>query len=79
MCSDHLVVWTCLSYVFSLLYVLGCAGGYSKKYVGFVLHVGLGVVLGFQIASSCEVVYVKVGAGIFALMLFTWCECLKDS
>ena len=75
MCSDHLVVWTCLSYVFSLMYVLGYVGGYSKKSVGFVLHVGLGVVLGFQIASSCE----YIGAGIFALMLFTWCECLKDS
>ena len=78
MCDAHLVVWTCLVYALACGYVLAFAGGYSNMCVCCVLYVGLGVALGFQIASACNMTYVKVGAALFGLMLFTWCGGITE-
>ena len=78
MCDAHLVVWTCIVYALASAYVLAFAGGYSNMCLCCVLYVSLGVALGFQVASSCELAYVKVGAALFGLMMFTWCGGLTE-
>ena len=78
MCDAHLVVWTCIVYALASAYVLAFAGGYSNMCLCCVLYVSLGVALGFQVASSCELTYVKVGAALFGLMMFTWCGGLTE-
>ena len=73
MCDAELIVWTCVIYVLVFAYIFAFAGGYTNMYMCCVLYVGLGMCLGFQVASSCDMAYVKIGAALFGLMLFVWC------
>ena len=78
MCDPQLVVWTSLIYVLSLVYVVAYAGGYSNVPLCCVLYILLGVVLGLQVVSSCDMAFMKVGAALFGLMLFTWCGGITE-
>ena len=73
MCDAHLIVWTCVAYALAAGYVFAFAAGYRNLCLCCVLYVSVAVALGFQIASSCALAYVNVGAALFALMQFTWC------
>ena len=72
MCSPLFEVATCLLYTACMAYLVAFAWGH-RSWSSLILFLLLGLVLGFQIDSDCNIAYTKIGAGILALMLFCTC------
>lgn len=74
MCDLSLVVCTCSVYGLSACYVML----QYNNIVSVFLFVLLAVCLGLQMASDCDMAYVKIGAALLALMLFCVCRSCGD-
>ena len=74
MCSPLFEVATCILYTVCMAYLVAFAWGH-RSWSSLILFLLLGLVLGFQIDSDCNIAYTKIGAGILALMMF--CACIN--
>lgn len=73
MCSTVLILCTCAVYTLCLVHAIRFSVGLRSRALSIILFIALTATVAIQIMSSCHVAYVKIGAGILAVLMFVLC------